>query len=161
MKIAYALGVAVLATLVGCQSTPARRAMADAPEFFPMAGAEALHLPFSDAVRVGRLLFLSGQIGNLPGKLELVLGGIEPEARQAMDNIGAILARHGAGFDDVVKCTAFLADMREWPAFNGVYRGYFTRHFPARSAFGATGLALGARVEIECVAALPQGARRR
>jgi len=101
------------------------------------------------------LLILSGQIGNVPGKLELVPGGIGPEARQALDNIRAILQRHGASMDDVVKCTVFLADIREWPAFNDVYRGYFPRHFPARSALAASGLVLGARVELECAAYQP------
>ena len=91
----------------------------------------------------------------MPGKLELVPGGIGPEAARALDNIQAILERHGASMDDVVKCTVFLADMREWPAFNEVYRKYFPRHFPARSALAASGLVLGARVELECTAYEP------
>ncbi|MGA9420894.1 MAG: Rid family detoxifying hydrolase, partial [Rhodanobacteraceae bacterium] len=140
--------------LGGCDTAPTRRS-AETPQFFAMAGADQQHLPFSEAVRSGPLLFLSGQIGVRPGTLELVPGGIEPQTRQAMENIKAVLARQHASFDDVVKCTAFLADMREWPAFNSVYRTFFSTHFPARSAFGATGLALGARVEIECVAAAP------
>ncbi|HET6546051.1 MAG TPA: Rid family hydrolase [Rhodanobacteraceae bacterium] len=161
MSIRWMVSVFLVFGLAGCQTSPPR-VLAGAPEFFPMAGAEPLHLPFSEAVRAGSLLFLSGQIGNVSGKLELVPGGIEPETRQVMDHIEAILARHGANLDDVVKCTAFLADMREWPAFNRVYRGYFRQHFPARSAFGATGLALGARVELECIAVLPDaGADRR
>ncbi len=110
-------------------------------------------LPFSEAVRVGDLLFLSGQIGVRPGTLSLVPGGLKAETAQMMDNIKATLADAGLGLDDLVKCTVMLADMAEWPAFNEVYRGYFPHHFPARSAFGATGLALGARVEMECIAA--------
>ena len=82
----------------------------------------------------------------------LVPGGIEPEARRTMDNIGATLAAHGADFDAVVKCSVFLADMGEWARFNAIYRTYFSAHFPARSALGANGLALGARVEVECLA---------
>lgn len=110
-------------------------------------------LPFSEAVRVGDLLFLSGQIGVRPGTLELVEGGIEAEARQTMENIRATLEKHGYGMDDVVKCTVMLADISEWDTFNGVYRTFFEEPFPARSAFGADGLALDARVEVECVAA--------
>jgi 2-iminobutanoate/2-iminopropanoate deaminase len=108
-----------------------------------------MSLPFSEAVRAGDMLYLSGEIGtDASGKL--VAGGIKAEAKQVMDNIGASLARHGSSFDRVVQCTVALADMAEWPAFNEVYRGYFKDHFPARMAFGANGLALGARVEVQC-----------
>ena len=96
-------------------------------------------LPFSEAVQVGDILYLSGQIGVAPGTTVLVPGGIEAEARQTLDNIGAVLARRGLGFDAVVKCTVMLADMADWPAFNAVYRRYFrSDRLPARSAFGAT-----------------------
>jgi reactive intermediate/imine deaminase len=108
-------------------------------------------LPFSAAVRVGDLLFLSGQLGT-DSSLKLVPGGIAPETRQAMENIRGVLARAGATMDDIVKCTAMVADMSEWPALNAEYVKYFTGPLPARSAFGATGLALSARVEIECIA---------
>lgn len=110
-------------------------------------------LPFSEAVRVDNLLFLSGQIGSIPGEAKLVPGGIAAETKQTMRNIERVLKANGYGFDDVVKCTVMLADMKEWPAFNSVYRTFFANHFPARSAFGATGLAYDARVEIECIAA--------
>lgn len=110
-------------------------------------------LPFSEAVKVGGTLYLSGQIGAVPGALSVVPGGLEPESRQALDNIRSTLKRYGYTLDDVVKCTVMLADMSQWGAFNEIYRSYFTKHFPARSAFGANGLALGAKVEIECIAA--------
>ena len=115
----------------------------------PMLGEQ--RLPFSSAVRVGDLLFLSGQIGNTPdGTLP---PGIEAQARQAMDNIGAVLKGQGLGFGDLVKCTVMLDDMKEWPAFNKVYVTYFPDgKYPARSAFGADGLALGALLEVECIA---------
>jgi reactive intermediate/imine deaminase len=117
---------------------------------------QALKLPFCSAVRVGELLYLSGAIGNLPGTLTLAGGGAAAEARQAMDNVGATLSYCGLGFDDVVKFTIMLADMSEWAAFNQVYVSYFTAGaLPARSAFGCSGLALGARLEIECVARFP------
>ncbi|MFN8007007.1 MAG: Rid family detoxifying hydrolase [Terriglobia bacterium] len=116
---------------------------------------QALGLPFSEAVRVGNMLYLAGQVGNTPGKLELVPGGIRAEAKQVMENMKAILERNGSSLDHVVKCTVFLADMKEWPTFNEIYRSYFSSHFPARSSLGTTGLALGARVEIECIAIVP------
>ena len=115
-----------------------------------------LNLPFCSAARVGDMLYLSGSIGNLPGTLKLAEGGTGGEAKQAMDNIGATLAHCGLGFDDVVKFTIMLADMSEWSAFNQVYVGYFSPgKLPARSAFGCNGLALGARLEIECIARYP------
>ena len=111
-------------------------------------------LPFSEAVRVGHTLYLSGQIGVVPGTLELVPGGLTAEARQTMENIKATLEVHGASLDELVKCTVMLADISEWAAFNEVYKTFFNDRFPARSAFGANGLALGARVEVECIAIL-------
>jgi reactive intermediate/imine deaminase len=96
------------------------------------------------------MLFLAGQIGtDSSGKL--VTGGIRAEARQAMENIGDVLRRVGSSWERVVKCTIMMADIKEWPDMNAVYATYFPREFPARSAFGTTGLALDARVEIECV----------
>lgn len=115
----------------------------------PMLGDQ--RLPFSDAVRVGDTLYLSGEIGR---KADGTLPeGIDAQARQTMDNIGAKLKAQGLGWDDVVKCTVMLDNMADWPAFNRVYVTYFTDgQYPARSAFGADGLALGALVELECIA---------
>ena len=110
-------------------------------------------LPFSEAVRHGDTLYLSGQLGIAPGTMTLVSGGIREETRQAMENIKATLEAHGCGLANIIKCTVMLADISEWPAFNDVYVTYFSRPYPARSALGANGLALGARVEIECIAA--------
>ena len=124
-------------------------------EYLNSPANKSLGLPFSEAVRVGNMLYLAGQVGNTPGKLELVPGGIRAEAKQAMENMKAILERNGSSLDHVVKCTVFLADMKEWPVFNEVYRSFFSSHFPARSSLGTTGLAIGARVEIECIAVVP------
>ena len=120
--------------------------------FLSSPTAEKLNLPFSEAVRVGDLLYLSGQLGNTPGTTTVVPGGIGPETRQTMENIKTALERHGSSMDRVVKCTVFLADIKEWAAMNETYRTFFTGKPPARSTIGTSGLALGARVEIECIA---------
>ena len=142
-------GVVALATacgLAGC----ARAGRAPDPQFLTPYGAP--QYPFSPAVRVGGLLFLAGQIGT-DSAGRLVPGGIEAETRQTLANISDVLARTGSSMERVIKCTVMMADMREWPAMNAVYARAFPRNLPARSAFGATALALGARVEIECIAA--------
>lgn len=124
----------------------------DQVEYFPVADSLAgMRLPFSEAVRVGPMLYLSGALG-IDANGSLVPGGIEAETRQALANIAAILERHGSSMDRVVKVTVMLADIGEWSAMNGVYVEQFAGHLPARSAFGASGLALGARVELECLA---------
>jgi 2-iminobutanoate/2-iminopropanoate deaminase len=112
------------------------------------------NVPFSEAVRVGDLVFLSGQLGINPGSMKLVDGGIKEQARQTMQNIKSTLEAHGYSMKNLVKCTVFLADMSEWATFNEVYRTFFDGKFPARSAMGVNGLALGARVEVECIAAV-------
>jgi 2-iminobutanoate/2-iminopropanoate deaminase len=109
-------------------------------------------LPFSDGVRVGRLVMLSGQLGIRPGTMELVPGGIEAEARRTLENIRLTLEAHGLSLRDVVRVQIMLADMSEWGRFNAVYREFFSEPWPARSAFGANGLALGARMELEVFA---------
>ncbi len=109
-------------------------------------------LPFSAAVRVGHMLYLSGQMGTNESLSAIVPGGIEAETRQTLANLRAILERHGSSLDRVVKVTVMMADMSEWPAMNAVYVQHFPAHLPARSAFGAASLALGGRVEIECIA---------
>jgi 2-iminobutanoate/2-iminopropanoate deaminase len=123
-------------------------------EYFPVAEALApLKLPFSEAVRVGPMLYLSGAMG-IDDTGALVPGGIEAETRQTLANIRRVLERHGSSMDRVIKCTAMLADMGEWAAMNHVYVEHFPVNLPARSAFGASGLALGGRVEIECIATI-------
>ena len=116
------------------------------------APSPAKNLPFSDAVQAGGLLFLSGNIGVIPGTLKLAPGGIRGETRQTMENIKATLKKYGSSLGEVVKCTVFLADISDWSAMNEVYIEYFPVKPPARSALGANGLALGARTEIECIA---------
>ena len=138
--------------LVACASSGA----ADKPQFLNSPRALELDRPFSEAVRAGDFLFLSGAIGEDPATGELPAGGIQPEARQTLKNVKSVLEANGASLNDVVKCTVFLADIAEWPAFNSVYREFFKKPFPARSALAASGLAMNARVELECIAYLPQ-----
>lgn len=119
-------------------------------EFLSSPDPTMQDLPFSEAVRTDGLLILSGQIPSIPGTLELAEGGIEAQSHQVMKNIQAVLERHGSSMDRVVKCTVMLDDMADWPAFNEVYVQYFPGPKPARSAFGADGLAMGALLEVEC-----------
>lgn len=111
-------------------------------------------LPFSEAVRVKNMLYLSGQIGIGDSSMKLVPGGIVAETRQVMENIKATLEKCGSSLDHVIKATVMLADISEWGEMNNVYVQFFSKHLPARSALGANGLAMGARVEIECIAVL-------
>src|SRR5262245_10080548 len=141
--------IAALCLLFG---SPLAIAQEPSVEFLNSGKVMPTTLPFSEAVRAGDTLYLSGQIGIKPGTLELVPGGIQPEARQTLDNIRATLAANGYAMREVVKCTVMLADIAEWATFNEVYKTVFSPPYPARSALGANGLALGARVEVECIA---------
>ena len=120
------------------------------PDYLARSELAGRPLPFSSAVRVGDILFLSGQMGF--GADGTLAEGMAGQARQALENIGTVLADAGLGFRDVFHCTVMLADMAQWPAFNVVYLEYFSDPLPTRSAFGANGLALGGLVEIECQA---------
>ncbi len=147
----------LVVSLVGCQLEAGGEAAEDAEEGVEVAYLMAdpsSGMPFSDAVRVGDFLFLSGQVGE-DSTGTLVEGGITAETRQTLDNIREVLEANGSSLDRVIKCTAMLADISEWQAMNEVYVTYFTTHLPARSAFGASGLALGARIELECWATMP------
>lgn len=111
-------------------------------------------LPFSDAVRVGNLLFLSGAIGVIPGTLYLAPGGIAGETEQALTNIKNKLEKMGTSMSDVVKCTVILADINDWPEMNKIYKTFFSENYPARTSFAGSGLALNSKVEIECIAVI-------
>ncbi|MFL5294781.1 MAG: RidA family protein [Phenylobacterium sp.] len=134
----------VLLIALAAAAAAAGSALAAPVERYPPANPKA---PFSEAVRAGDLLIVSGQIGVQPGKPAT----FEDETRHAMDNVAAVLGRHGASMDDVVKCTAILTDMGKFAAFNEVYTSYFKPgRLPARTAIGAASLAGGAAVEVEC-----------
>ncbi len=152
MRLCVALLSAAAALLAACQPQEAPPG-ADI-EFLQMPEMEGLGLPFSSAVRVDNLLFLSGVIGTDPNELRPMPGGIGPETQRALEIMRDTVEAFGSSMDRVVKCTVFLADIDEWAAMNEVYVTFFDAPPPARSALGANGLALGARMEIECIAAL-------
>ncbi|AHG22333.2 endoribonuclease L-PSP [Chania multitudinisentens RB-25] len=113
-------------------------------------------LPFSDGVKVGNILFLSGEIASekqADNSFKVIPGGIKAETKKIFENIQSSLAAKGYEMKDIVKCTVMLADMSEWAEFNEVYKTFFSKPYPARSAFGVNGLALGAKAEVECIAA--------
>jgi len=131
--------------LISCQSR-------QKVEYLQSKKFTAQNEPFSEAVRVGNMLYLSGQVGNKPGEMNVVPGGIGPETRQTMENIKEVLERFGSSMDQVVKCLCMLEDINEWAEMSAEYVKFFPNHKPARSAFAGTGLAIGAKVEIECMA---------
>jgi reactive intermediate/imine deaminase len=143
----------IVAAALGLTAGSSTRAPSPAaPHFLNSGKVFPMNAPFSEAVRVGDLLFLSGQIGISPGTFQLVPGGFEAEARQTMNNIRSTLTANGYTLSDVVKCTVILADLSRWGDFNAIYKSYFRPPYPARTALGADSLAAGAQVEIECLA---------
>ncbi|MEO8020082.1 MAG: Rid family detoxifying hydrolase [Pseudomonadota bacterium] len=126
-------------------------------QFLNSGKVVATNLPFSEAVRVDNTLYLSGQLGVVPGTRNLVAGGIKEQTTQVMTNIRTTLEAHGYTLRDLVKCTVMLSDIANWGDFNEVYKTFFDGRFPARSALGANGLALGGLVEVECIAVLGAG----
>ncbi len=152
MKLTSVLIIGILAGALAMQLWNSRSGEPRALQVLNTPGNEKFGLPFSEATRIGNTLYVSGSIGVKPGTLELVPGGIKEETRQTMQNIREVLERYGSSMDQVAKCTIFLGDMSEWPLMNEAYVEAFGTHRPARSAFGANGLALNGSVEIECLA---------
>jgi reactive intermediate/imine deaminase len=140
---------AVVALTAACLGTP----LAAQERVVVQSPIVPAGLPFSAAVRIGDLVFLSGQVGNVPGTRQLADTGIAGQTRQTFENIKTVLAAAGSSLERVVKCTVFLVDMRDYAPMNAVYAEYFPKDPPARSTVAGSGLALGARVEIECIAA--------
>lgn len=145
MKLALFVSALMLSSMVQAGTRPK-------VDFINSVKAMAENYPFSQAVQVGNTLYLSGQIGIDPATRKLVPGGITEEGKQVMQNIKDLLVENGHSMADIVKCTVMLADIKEWPVFNETYRRFFEGRYPARSAFAGSGLALGARVEVECIA---------
>ena len=120
-------------------------------DYYVSENTKKLDFPFSDATIVNNVIYVSGQVGNIPGSNELVKGGIKEETRQTMKNIEGILTSLGSSMEKVFKCTCMLSDISEWGEMSAEYRKVFNDNKkPSRSAFAGTGLALGAKVEIEC-----------
>jgi len=140
--------------LILATSSKAFAAKQASAEYLISPATLAEKLPFSDAVRVGNMLYLSGQIGLDPKTGKLAPGGVAGETRQIMKNIKATLEMYGSSMDEVVKCTIFMDDISKWGEMNKVYVSFFTQHLPARSALGADGLALNSALEIECFATI-------
>jgi len=109
---------------------------------------------YSQAVRVGNTIWVSGQIPLDPKTQELVKGDVEAQVRQVFENLKAIVAAAGASFDDVVKATVFLIDLSHFGLVNKVMAEYFREPYPARAALGVAALPRGALVEVECIVAL-------
>jgi 2-iminobutanoate/2-iminopropanoate deaminase len=144
----------VLALACLAQSPPVLSADAiPAVEFLNSGKVLPRNVPFSEIVRHGNTLYLSGQIGNQPGTMQLVPGGLQEEAKRAMENVKLSLEAHGYSMGNLMKCTVMLADIADWAAFNDIYKSFFPSQYPARSVLAASGLALGARVEVDCIAA--------
>lgn len=139
---------AAFVILIASGSAGAASLDRSAVEHFPAPATDGQAAPYANAVRVGEMLYLSGQTGDVNGQLKQ---GFEAQARQTIENVGAVLKERGLGFADIVKCTVMLSDMSKWSAFNAIYVPYFpTGKLPARSAIGANGLAGGALIELEC-----------
>jgi 2-iminobutanoate/2-iminopropanoate deaminase len=160
-RIVAAAGAAAILCTSGC----AIEERTDREEVLPSSTRREVIQPegvtrlpvFSSAIRSGGFIFLSGQLGALPGVSppQLIEGGIEPETRQTFENIAAVLDAAGATLEDLVKCTVYLANIDDYAAMNSVYIEYFPNDPPARAALAGSGLALGALVEIDCIAAAP------
>ncbi|MHB8477760.1 MAG: RidA family protein [Steroidobacteraceae bacterium] len=117
-------------------------------------GAPAAIGVYSQAVRVGNTIWVSGQIPLDPRTMELVQGDVEAQVRQVFENLKAIVAAAGASFDDVVKATVFLIDLSHFGLVNKVMAEYFREPYPARAAVGVAALPRGAQIEVECIVAL-------
>ena len=147
----YGILLIVLLTATACVE-PADDDAAAAPVVVAPESAVLGDLPFSPGIRAGDFLFLSGAIGNTRGTTELVSDDVGEQTRQTMENLEAVLAADGLGLEDVVKCTVFLTDMADYGAMNEAYAAVWPGSPPARSTVAGSGLALGAKVEIECIA---------
>ncbi len=155
MKTSHIIVAVVCCCLLPASGAGAQQATKQETKVEYFKTPRPMALPFSDAVRVGNILYLSGEIGLDYATMKLVPGGIQAETKQAMENIKTTLEKYGSSMDNVFKCTVIITDVKEWPLMNEVYVTYFKKdRLPARSAIGANGLALGAKIEIECLATI-------
>ena len=120
-------------------------------DYYSSKETKELDFPFSDATIVNNMVYVAGQVGNLPGTNQVVEGGIRAETKQTMKNIETVLTAVGSSLDKVFKCTCMLSDIGDWGIMSEEYKKFFDKEKkPSRSAFAGTGLALGAKIEIEC-----------
>tara|TARA_B100000900_G_scaffold317585_1_gene276605 strand:+ start:78 stop:545 length:468 start_codon:yes stop_codon:yes gene_type:complete len=120
-------------------------------DYYSSKETKELDFPFSDATIVNNMVYVAGQVGNLPGTNQVVEGGIRAETKQTMKNIETVLTAVGSSLDKVFKCTCMLSDIGDWGIMSEEYKKFFDKERkPSRSAFAGTGLALGAKIEIEC-----------
>jgi 2-iminobutanoate/2-iminopropanoate deaminase len=147
------LSLAGCAVSVGSNNKPKETPQSSDVEWLNPPDTDTTNRPYSTAVRVDNMLYLSGALGIVPGTRALAEGGIQGETRQTLENISASLEMFGSSMERVVKCTVYLADIEEWGAMNEVYMTFFPNK-PARSAVGNIGLGLDARIEIECMAVI-------
>ena len=147
--IARALLAATLLSAATAQAQPAA-----GPRFYSAPPTGAQRLPFSEAVQVGGVLYVTNQLGNVPGVGKVVEGGLDGQLRQTMANIAAILAANGLAPRDIFKCSVSLADMSQWPEMNRLWPSYFPAdRLPVRNVVGVTSLPIGAVIGVECAAA--------
>jgi 2-iminobutanoate/2-iminopropanoate deaminase len=142
--------------LAGLLAHPALSAQRGARQVIQPAKFPNTGLPYSPGILVNDTLYMSGQLGRDPATAKLVPGGIEAETRQALTNLREVLRAAGMDFGDVVSVTAFLTDFTEFDAYNKVYREFFPKDPPARATVGATALNLGAKIELQMIAARPR-----
>ena len=151
MKI-FKILVLTFFCIVSCEKTTKEPLNNKTATYIETEEFSKMGYPFCEAVRYGDILYLSGQIGDTGNSDNLVEGGITEQTHQTMLNIKRVLEANGSSLDQVIKCTCMLADIKDWSEMSKAYVKFFPNHKPARSAFGTTGLALGALVEIECMA---------
>ena len=124
----------------------------DNVEYFVSETSKELNFPFSDASIVGNIIYVSGQVGSKPGTREIVEGGIGAETTQTLNNIKMVLNDLGSNSDKIFKCLCMLEDINDYAEMNNAYTTFFSgrENLPSRSTFAGSGLALGAKIEIEC-----------
>jgi len=141
----------IIVVLTSCNNSEIRTNEITNIEYYTSNQTQKLNFPFSDATIVNNVIYVSGQVGNIPGTTKIVEGGIKEETIQTMRNIENILKSLDSSMDKVIKCTCMLSDISEWSVMSNEYIKFFKdSKRPSRSAFAASGLALGAKVEIEC-----------
>jgi 2-iminobutanoate/2-iminopropanoate deaminase len=152
----YALMGSALATLTGCIAVDVDETDRDTNvSHFGSVAVGGTELPFSRAVMAGNMIYLSGELGIDPESNALVPGGAGPETTQIFANLERTLNTFNADLSSIVKCTVFLGDMTDYAEMNSAYKAALPNPKPARATVGVSGLAVGANLEIDCIAVAP------